>query len=387
MITKYIIELLHGHDCVVLTDFGGFILNYHSAEIDSQQGIIKPPFKELAFNASLKNDDGLLCSYLVFRKNISYLEAKKAVETFVSELNNRLSLKENVYLEGLGNFVLNEDDNVVFTPQPGLNFYSESIFMNNYLMKKLQIAEKSMPVVENKDEVQEAKIVKLDRRKWLRYAASVILVIGIGAVSYVGADYCFQNVYQAGFSFSDLRHKFTTLTNKQDTKLSETVNMTEVPDQVFCDQQSFADDENIVYGESDIDLPVAEESSDSSSVNPNPVVEQPSEIQTNTEADSGEVAETKTFTPAEIMNDEMTVKKESSVRYYIVVASYPGKYFGDAKKHALRLRNSGYNEAAIIYSQGRNRVIVCGSDNMSMALKKLSDIQVNLKENAWILEY
>ncbi len=387
MITKYIIELLHGHDCVVLTDFGGFILNYHSAEIDSQQGIIKPPFKELAFNASLKNDDGLLCSYIVFRKNISYLEAKKTVETFVSELNNRLSLKENVYLEGLGNFALNEDDNVVFTPQPGLNFYSESIFMNNYLMKKLQIAGKSLPVVENKEEEQEAKIVSLDRRKWLRYAASVILVIGIGAVSYVGADYCFQNVYQAGFSFSDLHHKFTTLTNKHDPKLSETVNMTEVPDPVFSEQQTFADDENIVNNESNIDFPIAEESSECSSVNPNPVVEQSSEIQTYTEADSGEVAETKTYTSAEIMNDEMTVKKESSVRYYIVVASYPGKYFGEAKRHALRLRNSGYNEAAIIYSQGRNRVIVCGADNMSMALKKLSDIQVNVKETAWILEY
>ena len=321
MITKYIIELLHGHDCVVLTDFGGFILNYHSAEIDSQQGIIKPPFKELAFNASLKNDDGLLCSYIVFRKNISYLEAKKTVETFVSELNNRLSLKENVYLEGLGNFALNEDDNVVFTPQPGLNFYSESIFMNNYLMKKLQIAGKSLPVVENKEEEQEAKIVSLDRRKWLRYAASVILVIGIGAVSYVGADYCFQNVYQAGFSFSDLHHKFTTLTNKHDPKLSETVNMTEVPDPVFSEQQTFADDENIVNNESNIDFPIAEESSECSSVNPNPVVEQSSEIQTYTEADSSEVAETKTYTSAEIMNDEMTVKKESSVRYYIVVAS------------------------------------------------------------------
>ena len=387
MITKYIIELLHGHDCVVLTDFGGFILNYHSAEIDSQQGIIKPPFKELAFNASLKNDDGLLCSYLVFRKNISYLEAKKTVETFVNELNNRLSLKENVYLEGLGNFALNEDDNVVFTPQPGLNFYSESIFMNNYLMKKLQIAGKSLPVVENKEEEQEAKIVSLDRRKWLRYAASVILVIGIGAVSYVGADYCFQNVYQAGFSFSDLHHKFTTLTNKHDTKLSETVNMTEVAAPVFSEQQTFADDENIVYDESNLDFPIAEELSNSSSVDPNPIVEQPSGIQTYTEADSGEVAETKTYTSAEIMNDEMTVKKESSVRYYIVVASYPGKYFGEAKRHALRLRNAGYNEAAIIYSQGRNRVIVCGSDNMSMALKKLSDIQVNVKETAWILEY
>jgi hypothetical protein len=387
MITKYIIELLHGHDCVVLTDFGGFILNYHSAEIDSQQGIIKPPFKELAFNASLKNDDGLLCSYIVFRKNISYLEAKKTVETFVSELNNRLSLKENVYLEGLGNFALNEDDNVVFTPQPGLNFYSESIFMNNYLMKKLQIAGKSLPVIENKEEEQEAKIVRLDRRKWLRYAASVILVIGIGAVSYVGADYCFQNVYQAGFSFSDLHHKFTTLTNKHDTKLSETVNMTEVAAPVFSEQQTFADDENIVYDESNLDFPIAEELSDSSSVDPNPIVEQPSGIQTYTEADSGEVAETKAYTSAEIMNDEMTVKKESSVRYYIVVASYPGKYFGEAKRHALRLRNAGYNEAAIIYSQGRNRVIVCGSDNMSMALKKLSDIQVNVKETAWILEY
>ena len=385
MIAKYIIELLHGHDCVVLTDFGGVFLNYHSAEIDTQQGIIKPPFKELAFNASLKNDDGLLCSYIVFRKNITYLEAKKTVETFVGELNRRLSLKENVYLEGLGNFVLNEDGNVVFTPQPGLNFYSESIFMNNYFMKKLQIAGESLPVVENKEDEQGAKIVKLDRRKWLRYAASVVLVLGIGAVSYVGADYCFQNVYQAGFSFSDLHQKFTSLTNKQDAKQSETVNMAEVTDAAVSEQQALADDEYIVCNESDFNLPIAEESSDSSSVNQNPVVEQTSEIQTHTDAD--EVVETKIFTATEIMDDEMTVRKESSVRYYIVVASYPEKYFGDAKKHVLRLRKSGYSDAAIIYSQGRNRVIVYGSDSMSAALNKLSDIQVNVKETAWILEY
>ena len=47
-ISKYIIELLHKHDCVIIPGFGAFLTKYIPASHDNN--VFSPPKKSLKFN-------------------------------------------------------------------------------------------------------------------------------------------------------------------------------------------------------------------------------------------------------------------------------------------------------------------------------------------------
>ena len=50
-IGKYVHELLLENDTVIIPGFGAFISNYKPAEIDEETNELKPPAKEVTFNA------------------------------------------------------------------------------------------------------------------------------------------------------------------------------------------------------------------------------------------------------------------------------------------------------------------------------------------------
>ena len=74
-IEKHIFELLKHHDCVIITGFGGFILNYRSAYLNNITQQIHPPSKTIGFNKNLIQNDGLLANYLQKIEKITYNEA------------------------------------------------------------------------------------------------------------------------------------------------------------------------------------------------------------------------------------------------------------------------------------------------------------------------
>ena len=48
-LTKYIVQLLHQHDCVIIPDFGGFVAQYKPATLDRVTGFSSPPSKQILF--------------------------------------------------------------------------------------------------------------------------------------------------------------------------------------------------------------------------------------------------------------------------------------------------------------------------------------------------
>ena len=61
-IFKDISHLLHLNDCVILPDFGAFILKSKSAYIKNNE--FCPPSKYVSFNSMLKDNDGLLAKFI-----------------------------------------------------------------------------------------------------------------------------------------------------------------------------------------------------------------------------------------------------------------------------------------------------------------------------------
>jgi hypothetical protein len=91
-ITAFIRELLFGHDCVIVPDFGGFIGNYTPAYIDKDSGMFYPPVKQISFNRNLNHNDGLLVGKISGSAKINYGDSKILVEEFVRELRRKLIL-------------------------------------------------------------------------------------------------------------------------------------------------------------------------------------------------------------------------------------------------------------------------------------------------------
>ena len=135
-VQNHIKELLFEQDCVVIPDFGGFVTNFDCAKINATNRFIAPPQKWLAFNALLKNDDGLLSNYIAKEENISLPQANLKVKTFVEDTKRYLRFDKSYAIEGLGTFSQNDEDRVLFQPKPANNFYSESFGMESLFLKK-----------------------------------------------------------------------------------------------------------------------------------------------------------------------------------------------------------------------------------------------------------
>ena len=125
-IDPYISELLYDHDCVIVTDFGGFIANYKEATINPALHMLVPPSKRLAFNSSLNQNDGLLANYISRKAAMNYQDACDVIREYVKELNQNLKEGQKVKLEKIGVLYLDADRNIQFVPDQHTNYLIES---------------------------------------------------------------------------------------------------------------------------------------------------------------------------------------------------------------------------------------------------------------------
>ena len=146
-VQNHIKELLFEQDYVVIPDFGGFVTNFDCAKINSTNRFIAPPQKWLAFNALLKNDDGLLSNYIAKEENISSSQANLKIKTFVENTRRFLRFDNTYTIDGLGTFSQNEEEKIQFQPKQTNNFYSESFGMENIFLKKSESLKDELQVI------------------------------------------------------------------------------------------------------------------------------------------------------------------------------------------------------------------------------------------------
>ncbi len=110
-------NLLTGHDCVVVPGLGGFIHQTQEARYDQVSGLYYPAGKQLAFNAQLRYNDGLLCQAYQMEQGLSFEQANASIRQAVDELKTQLSLQHQLKLGRLGLLVQTSDDSpLVFKP-------------------------------------------------------------------------------------------------------------------------------------------------------------------------------------------------------------------------------------------------------------------------------
>ena len=173
-ISKHITELLYNHNCVIVPGFGAFLTKNIAASRNND--VFSPPKKTIAFNSMLKENDGLLANRISATDGISYKAALKKIKKDVKTLASSLNVGE-VEIDNIGTLRLNDEKKVQFQPNQNVNFDSKSYGLESFTRPP------------RKTSSPEEKVKKLSIPDYaVRYAAIILLLIGISSISYNSFD-------------------------------------------------------------------------------------------------------------------------------------------------------------------------------------------------------
>ncbi len=189
-IEPYIAQLLYRYQCVTVPGFGAFLTEIQSAQLIESSHSFFPPKKMISFNAYLKNNDGLLANHIAQAEKTSYEYAISAIQYEV--FNWKKALQENglFSIKNVGNFSLNADKNLIFTPYDQTNYLTNSFGLSAFVspVVKREIFEQKIEALE--ENIEESEVIEFipERRRtsaYLKYAAIFVLGLGLtGAIGY-----------------------------------------------------------------------------------------------------------------------------------------------------------------------------------------------------------
>jgi len=167
-VEKYINELLYRYDCVIVPNFGGFITNKIGAKVNSFTHTFHPPTKQITFNTHLKQNDGLVVSYIAAVENISFEKALAKINASVASWNE--SLKNGaVVFENIGALAFNEKKQLIFEPQKEHNFLTNSFGLSTV----------SSPAIKHPVPANTSKsVIPL----FAKYAATAVVLLSLGFI-------------------------------------------------------------------------------------------------------------------------------------------------------------------------------------------------------------
>ena len=194
---EHIEYLLINHDCVIVPNWGAFISNYTPASIDIRSGKINPPVRTISFNESVRNNDGLLANSLCRKESVSYSEAVSIINSDIEALKIQLKQDGIVEFGRMGTFELNRNENLIFNPNTGSSI-SDGYGLNSFSVRKRgdeQNDDNEIYSDFDKEEIKESFI-----RKSLRYASSIVILIGLLFVLSTPAEINLSNTEMASLN-------------------------------------------------------------------------------------------------------------------------------------------------------------------------------------------
>jgi hypothetical protein len=159
---QYISELLYEHECVIIPGFGGIVANYRPSFLNPAHHTFSPPSKRLAFNASLRTNDGLLASHLSKRLEVNYSQANSYITTFVSDCTKSLQDGKKLVLDKVGVLYLDTEKNLQFMPDASVNYLKSSFGFASLHSPAIRKDETFAPAV---TEEKQGRIIKFSKWK------------------------------------------------------------------------------------------------------------------------------------------------------------------------------------------------------------------------------
>lgn len=185
-IELYIAQLLYRYQCVTVPGFGAFLTEIQSAQLNESSNSFSPPKKRIAFNANVKNNDGLLANHIALAEKTSYDYVLSAIQHEVFNWKKALEDNNILAIKNVGDIRLNGDKNMIFTPYDQANYLTSSFGLAPFVspLVKREIFEKEI------EEIKDTTTIKMFPEEikasnpYLKYAA--IFVIGLGIAGGIG---------------------------------------------------------------------------------------------------------------------------------------------------------------------------------------------------------
>ena len=165
-------DLLYRYDCVIVPNFGGFVANLINSQI--VDGMIYPPRKIIAFNVFLQHNDGLLVNHVARRQKWDYQKALENIKTQVEVWKQQLKTKP-LFLEDIGEFYLNKEQNIVFKPDEKINYYTGSFGLTPC---------KATKIVNVLQPSQKSVTYSINFKQTLKYVAGFALIFFVSSEVY-----------------------------------------------------------------------------------------------------------------------------------------------------------------------------------------------------------
>lgn len=319
-VSDYISQLLFDHECVVVPGFGAFLTRYYSAEVNAATHMLRPPGKRVYFNASIRENDGLLAKTVSLDHGISYDLALNRIKSETQSWQNCLAEGKKLTLPGIGKLYTDElSGKLQFSPS----------LENNYLPEAYGLSIFRSPAVKREEQIKkdlqksiEKHLTHTGKRKSraLPWAAVLGPLIFAGAL---GASY---------FIFPENSH----------------------------------------YERADFNWFKSEKVISSE--------EAPAEIEKEETAVFEKVAEEPATPPAPV--EELTSAEESIGNISIVVGAFKEK--ANADKLVSSLSSEGFKAYTSASQNGFNRVAIGSFNNREEALMRLDEIRKQVNPGAWI---
>lgn len=180
-LATYINDLLYRYECVIIPGFGAFLTQYNSAMIDQETNTFNPPGKTLLFNRQLQTNDGLLANYVASVENCSYELALQKIRNFTGRLSLQLSERKVVSLKNVGEFCLNDEHSVQFTPSEKENFNPASFGLSTFNSPRIsrEVYKEVVQEIEDKTPLLFTP-ERREARPYLKYAAIGLIALSLG---------------------------------------------------------------------------------------------------------------------------------------------------------------------------------------------------------------
>ena len=176
-LSKYISDLLYRYECVMVPNFGGFVSNTISSQLDEATQQFTPPTKNISFNIHLQQNDGLLVNHIATSLNVSFDEAAKLVQNTVENWNADLQ-NAPLLLNDIGQFTL-ENEQLTFEPIHNINYLASSFGLSdvdvNYVLRHTVAT--SIDTEEEISDVEEAVFVR--KKTYTKYIAAAAIFVGL----------------------------------------------------------------------------------------------------------------------------------------------------------------------------------------------------------------
>ena len=357
-IAHLISSLLYKHECVIIPDFGGFITNYKSANIDNVQGFIQPPSKSISFNQKLTNNDGLLVNFLSQLEQISYEESLRRITAFSKYCQGVLKNNEILSFPNVGRIFLDQEEKIQFHPENSTNF-----LLSSYGLPTMQV----YPIIRKDKDQEVLNRLRKDGKKKLvsrlvPLAAVVLLLIALPLIYFFLVK---PNIESN--SLADAKVKTTNRSSMDFFGIGKKKNKKNKTNEVEEEDETFNKDSIINYE----DARIIDENLENS-------------IQEDTETEE-EVIESN-YTPETSTENESEepVRLSSKRSYTVIIGCYSATSSRDER--ILLLRQNGLKPYTDRSSSGCHRVGInldCAPELLSEELKEIRRIY---GDSSWVLK-